>query len=121
MQLRITIILTFQCSQLLFICTFEIPFIYSYIQFITYVRSQIKKEDVDFHQYYSNDELEILKYKMDQKQYPPRCEAIVTAKHKNFFDKSSWKIIIQCMCNAKFSYKGKISIPCISSEGIIII
>ena len=55
---------------------------------------------------------------MDQKEYPPRCKATVVAKHKNFFVKAHRKIIIQCICNANCSYKGKISIPCTSNEGI---
>ena len=54
---------------------------------------------------------------MDLKQYPPRCKARVVAKHKRFFAKASRKIKIQCKCNTKQSYKGKISIPC-SSNGM---
>ena len=84
---------------------------------IVYVHSQIKQEDVDFHQYYSNGKLEELKNRMDRKEYPPRFKATVIAKHKSFFAKAHRKIIIQSTCNAKFSYKGKISIPCTSSEG----
>ena len=64
---------------------------------------------MDFYQYYDN-KLEELKNRMDQSQYPPRCKARVIAKHINFFAKSK-RIIIECSCNAKCSYKGKISIP----------
>ena len=97
------------------ICAFKITFVYA-----VYYLSQIKQGDVDFHQYYSNGKLEDLKYRMDQKQYPPRCKVTVVAKHKNFFVKAHRKITIQCTCNTKYSYKGKVSIPCTSDEGIII-
>ena len=79
--------------------------------------SQIKQKDVDFHQYYSNSKLDELKYRMDQKEYPPRCKATVIAKHKNFFVKAHRKIVIRCTCNTS-SYEGTIFIPCTSSEGI---
>ena len=68
---------------------------------------------MDFDKYYDNGKLEELKYRMDHRQYPPRCEAKVIANpQKSFFTKSSKKIKVRCICNAKCSYKGKISIPC---------
>ena len=67
---------------------------------------------MDFHKYYDNGNLGELKYKMDHGQYPPRCKAKIIAKDSSFFTKSSKKIKVRCICNAKCSYKGKISIPC---------
>jgi len=72
---------------------------------------QIKQQEVDFHQYYSNDKLEELKCKMDKKLYPPRCKVKVQAKHKDFF-KSSRSINFKITCNTKCTNKGKIDIPC---------
>lgn len=78
-----------------------------------YVSLQIRREDVDFYKYYDKGKLKELKHRMDHRQYPPRCKAKVIANsHNSFFTKSSKKITVQCICNAKCSYKGKISIPC---------
>ena len=73
---------------------------------------QIKKQDVDFYQYYySDDSLKELKQKMDWKQYPPRCKAKVTANCNDFFIKSTRTINFQILCGTKCAIKGKIVIP----------
>ena len=69
---------------------------------------QIRQQDIDFHQYYSNGRLEELKFRMDQKLYPPRRKARVKAGHKGFF-KSSRSLDYQLVCGK--SYVGKITIP----------
>ena len=82
----------------------------------TSISSQIKQEDVDFHQYYSNGRLEVLKYRMDEKLYPPRRKARVQAKHKHFFEKSK-SVNFQLICGKKCT-NGKIIIP--GSNGMYI-
>ena len=72
--------------------------------------SQIGREDVDFHQYYTNGRLEDLKFRMDQKLYPPRCKARVQAKHSSFFE-SSKSLDYQLACDKKCISTGKIIIP----------
>lgn len=76
---------------------------------------QIKREDVDFHQYYSNGRQEELKDRMDKKLYPPRCKARVKANNKSFFITSMKKISIQVTCKAKCIDGGNIDIPCIKN------
>ena len=74
-----------------------------------YILSQIKQEDIDFHQYYTNGRLEDLKLRMDKRLYPPRRKARVQAKHKSFF-KLSKSIDYQLVCD-KRCISGKIIIP----------
>lgn len=89
---------------------YSFPVINSYIHSYFICVSQIRREDVDFHHYYGDDELlEDLKQRMDQKLYPPRCKARVVT-NKDFFAKSR-SIIFQVLCNAKCTYRGKITIP----------
>ena len=70
---------------------------------------QIKQEDIDFHQYYSSGRLEELKFRMDQKLYPPRRKARVKAGHKSFFE-SSRTLDYQLVCGKSY-ISGKIIIP----------
>lgn len=80
------------------------------VPFHKFLSSQIKQEEVDFHQYYSNGKLAELKYRMGQKQYPPRCRVKVVANDAKFFAKSK-KIKFQCTSNLTYSYEGTIHIP----------
>ena len=80
-------------------------------------KSQIKQNDVDFHQYYKNGKLEELKCRMDNKCYPPRCKVKIQAKHKDFFAKSSRNVKFYLKCNAH-TYEGMIAIPCNGGKNI---
>ena len=83
------------------------------LMYFTYIHiSQIKQEDVDFHQYYNNYNVEELKQRMDDKQYPPRCKARIKAKSEYFFTVSGKIMNYQVTCNTKCTNKGKIVIPC---------
>ena len=89
-----------------------------FIILVNCLLSQIRQEDVDFHQYYRNRKLKELKKRMERKQYPPRCSTKVNATNKHFFTKSQRSISFQITCNAKCVYRGKILIPC--SNGMYI-
>jgi len=80
------------------------------IYYVAILQLQIRKEDVDFHQYYDTDRLEDLKFRMDQKLYPPRRKARVQAKHRSFFE-SSKSLDFQLVFDKK-CINGKIIIPC---------
>ena len=71
---------------------------------------QIRKEDIDFHQYYTNGRLEDLKLLMDEKLYPPRRKARVQAKHNSFFESSN--AVDYCLVFDKKCIPGKIITPC---------
>ena len=82
---------------------------YIYCKQYTY-HSQVRQENVDFHRYYTNGGLEDLKFRMDQKLYPPRCKARVQAKHTQFFE-SSRGLDFRLVCGRKCISSGKIIIP----------
>lgn len=81
--------------------------------------SQVRQEDVDFHQYYTKGRLEDLKFRMDQKLYPPRRKARVQAKHACFFE-SSRSLDFRLVCGKKCINAGKIIIPS-SNNGMLIL
>ena len=72
---------------------------------------------MDFHQYYTNGRLEDLKFRMDQKLYPPRRKARVQAKHTSFFESSN-SLDFQLVCDKKCISTGKIIIPS-SNNGML--
>ena len=57
---------------------------------------------------------------MDAKQYPPRCSAKIIANHISFFAKFR-RITVECSCNGKCSYKGKIYTSCMNNGMTVLI
>lgn len=70
---------------------------------------QIRQEDIDFHQYYTNGRREDLKFRMDHGLYPPRRKVRVQANQESFFE-SSKSLDFHLVCGQK-CINGKIIIP----------